>query len=626
MGAFAVGDKVLRLMHPATADPVERFLLRAALGLGIVSYIIFFLGHLRLLVPLAGWALLVVLSAIMFAHVLGLLLHAGPSTSVRRLIHYTDGWVLLVVLAVILLSVLNLVVAISPPSHPDVLAYHLMAPRTYIQDRAISFYPIQDFANPMGAEMLYLFGLLLGVDRMPGVLNWIISLCVSATAWMYARYVFGSTLRAAWTAILLICALPISIYLSTISKSDMFTAFYGALSFYVILRWRESRQTSTLVLAGIFAGLSAGTKYLGAMLVPAGLLALFADWFLEPPRSPMSFVGRVFVFTGGALFVAFPWYLQNLMATGNPFWPFFNDLLGGRYQTVAPPQASVSTLSEILRTWFFGPWTATMLVGEVGLPFGKAVTPTLLAFVPVAVMGFRDGRARKHTYALVAVWCFALYTQLKVIAADDRFLYPLYPVLTAVASSAVISLWNTRWIVLRMLALGGIAVPAVAALAMAAFRIFTFAPVVLGREPVSEFLAVTTPLYRAFEWANRDLPADARVAVFTKYPYYLDRPIVEVGGFSALVDYRAIHSADEWLTALQRQGVTFILVDEEGLGLLQAFLADTGVKPERWLTALVEAGRIRVVYESDVQWPQSRSLGGEGPLVRARVVVYEIVP
>jgi hypothetical protein len=630
MGAFVIGNGMLRLLRLQFASPAERSFLSLGLGLGIISYGLFGLGRLSLLSPVMGWVFLTALGGLIVIGV-ARIFRDHQLLSILHWMHCQNRWVWLVALLIGLLSALNLIAALAPPSHPDVLAYHLTAPKLYIQHRSISFSPVHDFANPMATEMLYMFGLLFGNDRMPGVLNWVLSLIVVGIAWIFARYILNTTTRAAWTATLLMSVLPITIYLSTISKSDMFCALYGALSAYAILRWRDTRHISLLMLSGAFAGWSAGAKYLGAVIIPVGILVLIMDCCLERPWSVAELVRRMLIYGGSALVVASPWYLQNLMATGNPFWPFLNNILGGRYQTLgSPPAGTYSSLSGIVRSWILGPWTVTMTMGWTGRPSGTAILPAFLAFVPVTIW-FRDGYGKRFTYALVGVWCVAIYTLLKLISADDRFLYPLYPLLAAVSASAVFALWDTRKVAVRLLSVCAIAVPAIVAVAGSAYRIPAFAPVVLGQEPVSEFLAANTPLYRAFEYANHNLPLDARVAVFTKYVYYLNRPFVQAGPYSAIINYGAIRSANQWLNTLRREGATHILADwgrddDEGIELLQACLAKDGMNLNRWLTGLTESGKIRVIFESDVTWPKSRTLGGEGPLVSSHALIYQIVP
>ena len=88
-----------------------------------------------------------------------------------------------------------------------------------------------------------------------------------------------------------------------------------------------------LMMAGLFIGTACASKY--SALPAAALIFLHLIWLLIADRgrnrTTLAFLGFAILF----LVPVIPWYGRNIMATGNPVFPFLRSVFGGPEPTIA---------------------------------------------------------------------------------------------------------------------------------------------------------------------------------------------------------------------------------------------------------------------------------------------------
>ena len=291
------------------------------LGLGFVGLAVFFLGiaggytasALAFSLSLLAW----IGSSELASLAPGL---TGAVGSVR------DSWRQLPVgmRALVLLSlgigILSAVQALSPAWDYDGLMYHLQAPRLFLDaGRLIPLPEIWQANGPLQIEMLYVAALALGSEPTARLTHLTLAGLIVLATFILGREQLGET--GGWLAAAVMLGIPIFPIWGTLAYSDMGWALFESLALLILLRWSRTQQQGWLVLAGLFAGLAAGSKYLGLAGLGAGVcLVLLASW-----RSGFKAVMRACAaFALPALVALAPWYLKNVLWLGDPVYPFLS--------------------------------------------------------------------------------------------------------------------------------------------------------------------------------------------------------------------------------------------------------------------------------------------------------------
>jgi hypothetical protein len=390
------------------------------------------------------------------------------------------------------LLVLLVLLAQAPTLFYDTLLYHFGSPVSWRAAGRIEYEPgIFHTGLPVAGEALFLAAVLLGSTPAAQVLNVLVAgalLAAVAGAAADGREGRGAALAACFLA-----GSPVFLELAFLPKSDPLAALFALLA--LVLLWGGG----DLLLAGALLGAAASAKTTAAAVsLPAALLWLARR--RPPGRGLAAFV------LGAALALA-PWAARDLVAR-----------LGG-----GPPSGAASLRPEARR----------MLLRDGSVPEGLAARLRSVAALPREVLWRGEGSVgRPGVIWLVAiplgVWAArrdrgaraALVSGLVVLVArawitrQPRFGLVGYAAL-AVAGGRGLSLALERaGPVRRALLVLALVLPAAHGLRQAGSVVFgLFAPhlVVLGRQGSEAYLDARLPAHPVVRWANRNLPADARV-------------------------------------------------------------------------------------------------------------------
>lgn len=426
--------------------------------------------------------------------------------------------------------------ALAPPLSLDALVYHLAIPRQFaLQGQAFEMPWNLHSYFPQHAEGL--FGLTLELEAT-GVLAQLLHL--SAAFWTLAvvfrvgRREFGRL--AGGLAVVLLFSIPVYCLISGWAWNDWFVLLYAACGIDHVLRLRDSPQPGSYLLAAVFLGAAAAVKY---NALP--LLALLAVGLAKPYRRHLPAAALAVV-----LLLA-PWYGKNLLAKGNPVFPFFSSAHGSG--------------------------TLTDYRGEAG------AAGRWLGYL---------GRRDMVDESLGLLWVASLPFGLGVLFARRRRLWPLGVVVASYAAAAVLFHPTVRAFGPLLLAgawLNGQGIALLAqgrwrrriAVVVGALLLWTnllqvlwvlrrYEPVgvALGFESREDYLRTGLSCYPAYRWLDENAGPSAVVLVVGESRiFHLDRPAIAgsyldqppLSGFLPRADLQT------GAAALERAGVSHILIN-----------------------------------------------------------------
>jgi len=307
----------------------ELLAMSLALGLGLLAYLVFFMGLVGFFTLLCFATAAVILMPPAVWGLWKLLLESEP-TFERDAAEATtakDGFLLIVCACLLsgVLGMLLLMIWVPPDSHQwDALSYHVAAPAQWLRLGRIVELPTDHHSYfPFLVQMLYLVG-LHGDQSLwwpnANLFHFTFGLIVcSALRAMGARFVS----RIAGTlAIVLFAVTPFAAWEATVPYVEIGQAAYVLLAIHLALLYRERRAGSDALLCGSFSGFALAVKTLSLIPVLGVLVLFFAR--RPPVRHALAFLASLVV-------LGSPFYVRSYLLTGNPVYPFAYSVFGGKY-------------------------------------------------------------------------------------------------------------------------------------------------------------------------------------------------------------------------------------------------------------------------------------------------------
>lgn len=475
-----------------------------------------------------------------------------------------------------------LIWALTPEIFFDSLVYHLATPAYYINEGRLAAQAGNlHSASPLLMQVLYGAGLLLSDDTLAKLVHFSSGCFLLATLFAFGRRWFSVTAGLAACAIY--CSMPMAGMNLAATGVELGSAWFTALAACALISFAQREGSGntgpfdrTLLLAGVLAGLAAGTKYpalftvvagAAVLLLGRGLAALRADWRGALARALSYCLASALVFS--------PWMIKNLAFHGNPLYPYFHGLFGG--QAVGPLKwAALNSdcYSRDLAAVFRGkaafldlllhPWRLTMS-GSGNADF---VGPMILACLPLPLL-FRAGRQAQSRLGLFAAVMWLLWA---LSTTMPRYLLPGLALISLFFAAYLAAPGACGWALKCLLA--------AAALYSAQWQSRMCLSqdgwrVVFGLQDKASYLSsphqtYPMPYYSGAEYINSSLPPDARVLVVgDSRGFYLRRRFeaASVYDYNPLVKYaKASATPEELQRKLAAAGFTHIFLNlGEGL-------------------------------------------------------------
>lgn len=574
--AWATGGAAMR--QAPTASRLERTVFTTALGIGILAYAVFALGISRLARPAPLWGGTLVVAAVCGA--IGWRRRAGsasavdPSPAPRALALACGAFVAAA-------GLLTLVGALAPPAglEWDALSYHLAAPKAYLREGRIFYLPYDHHSNfPFTLNMLFLLMLSAGSVAGAKLMHWLCGalLVASVAAFAHRHLERGRAVGAVAAAIL--ATTPIVVWEATTAYVDLATALFAWLSVYALVNaaseveaGRAGRAGSVpwLVVSSVLMGLAIGTKMTCLAFWGMGMVGILLWNRVARGTWARETVPHAALWGALSLAIGSVWYVKTWLYTGNPVYPFFYSLFGGRYwnaQNAAQYAADQATfgLGKGVVQLLLGPWNVTheaaLITNERPWIFTEYVAYGLAPVYVAALLALpvvlpKPPRALTtvllYGLGIFAFWFFLMQQTRYLVPALPAFALGVAVVLTSggmpvrVAGGALAAA-GALWGLLRGADIAGPAFPvATGAVTREAFLVRR-----LG------------PLASAQFWINGNAPADAKVALFDEVRgFYLDRPVAwaEPNHAAGLFGWEGYADAKAFTSDFRRRGYTYLL-------------------------------------------------------------------
>ena len=590
---FAAAWGYGRVLLPRRLAPrVDRTLAEIAVGSGALGYLAFALGGVGLLRP-AVLALVLLCGTAVLA--------AAPEVrggwrsladDVRR------GWRALAppglarwsAVAALLAVGFALLGAMQPEIEYDAVWYHLTFPRRYLAAGRLLDLACEHMSpTPQHVELQYAYALLFGDERAAKLVHLGFGLLAAAWTARLAARLLGR--RWAALAAALFLTAPTVTWEMTTAYNELPLAFLATGAVALVVEWRARGERRLLALAGVLLGLGLAGKHVAYFfLAPLALAVLLAPAPAGAPRRSLAGrVGDAALLSAVAVAVALPWYVRAWYYTGNPLFPMFYDLLAraGLPLERWSEQAQRGWTAAMDRygdgrsplALLLVPWRATW----ASVRYAGSLWPAWLLFLPLLplVRGRLDRRVR--LVALLGVVFLVLWVT-PYSSFQLRYLVPVLPLL-AVAVAAVVRalgavLRDAQWAAARR-ALGA----GVAGMLLLNLPLFYWLhdaregwipqtvhvnKAVAGLVDRDRFLRRRLESYPAIAWANRHLPASARIVSFAEAAHFYARAEL-LHDYSRCVSEAAWASPGEEEAAwrgLRAAGVTHVLWDRTQPALL----------------------------------------------------------
>lgn len=604
------GAAVLRLSgaHLVVRNGAETCGVGFVLGMGVLGWVLFFLGIAGAFSPQAFWPV-TGFGIILLAVNTGIYRRAAVAPAAVTREYPPKVIALLGLLAVVL--AFDLLEGISPPADADTLASHFAVPKQFLLAGRIEFVPrAVTGAIPMLLHMTYAAALGIGGEIT-------LTLWAMVTGWAAGLLVYGVARRFADRAGALALAIvflttPAVLYGGGSGQVETPCAAIVLASAIVLVAGRESGSWRTIAVAGMLAGFFVGAKYFGLIFAgSAGLVLLFHRRGIR-----FAFVFGVAVIVAGA-----QWYTWNWWHSGDPVFPSLFRALGlpdtafwtaayGEYHSTVYAAAE-NPLARTVVNWLLYPVYATFdMVPK--LESGRTGLGVLLfLLLPLTVAGafrkqFRD-RETIILFALAAifftVW-FASGTSQRV-----RHLLPIYPLLL-VSCCALALKAAEKYALMRPFS---VAVILVLIVQIGGHGLFAsnYAKHVFSNETRREFQERNVRGANAVFWINETLSPRDRVAYTPRgiaylfaIPYFMLHPLSQ-----AVVDFRpASDDGGKFIARATKLGINHFLLDENW----HRKDSENAIGSVRMMAALIASGCLKKIKAFPVTGMSSRTLAQVG--------------
>lgn len=568
-GAWKLGHLLAgsrwRFPHPALQLAAE-----TAIGLLIVSHLVFALALLGLATPLTLYSLLGALGLLTLAHLRSVgwtELRQGfaksiPQGAMPRLL---AGGCAAFGIWIILLAQL-------PPIGFDSLVYHLEVPRQMLRQGGQAFFPDNIYAYfPQLGEMLFLYGLEIAGDSAARLFNTLFGVLLCVAIFGFSRKHLPT--RWALLAAMLFITVPSVVQTLPFAYVDLPFSLYVFLAVAGLLEYFQNRSPAWLLVTGVMAGGAWATKYTGMQVAFLLMLMILTEHlFARRKEMPVAVV----VVPAVAFLIFLPYLLRTWVATGWPLFPFelanlplrpmmnwdaersalymdYLSIYGATGETYSVVDRLVAPLMVFVNARF---WKFEAYDGMIGP-----------VFLLIPVLLFR--RSKPRDVKLIILFSLSYLYYWASTTLQVRFLFPLLPMLAFLLAFALSQVKSRL--------LHGVVIAAMlASLTFGVRENLTAHPwnsserpwsYWAGNETREEFWRRRIQIYPIYEEANRRLgPDDVVYLVDMRHIGYLLECrwradfIFQRWNLIRLLDSSA--TAPELARKLLDQGITHLMIDE----------------------------------------------------------------
>ena len=573
--AIGIGRLVLIRTRMKGSDAGEALIFDAAVGFAVIGYGIFILGICQALYPVIIYSFTAVCAILALA---GLLAARRPQSKApllpqtdscktpapnRRLVVVINRCCF-ILLAISLLACAALV--LTPEIGQDALTYHIGVPKMFLEHHGIYSIPGNIFANyPFFGEMLYIWGVSLWGEILPKGTHFAIAGFILFSMWKFGkRYVHENSFD--FLPLLLFFTIPSVFINAHVAYCDLILTFYVFVSLYAFVNWFHTEDTLWLILCALFSGISMSTKYGGLSFPFIGTLGVL--WVCKKMGiSSRKAVHLLFVYILFSFITGAPFYLKNWIVTGNPLYPFFYQIFGGKgwsLQQAGYYDVFIKSLGmgRDLLDYLLLPWNLSFRARMNSPFFDGIIGPAFILILPFAI-GMRKVSIE---IKILLVYCLLAFIFWASSAQQIRYLMPIFPFLAIIASLTFSYYRNKKAIFTLLCVFITTGLLYNGYYIVTDFRKIRPLSVLMGQEDEDAFLTRMIPSYAILKYVNTSLPEKSYI--FTIYmknlSYLFNRPFYSDSMFESYTIESILKKSktpEDVRLALKKRGFTHILYD-----------------------------------------------------------------
>ena len=421
-----------------------------------------------------------------------------------------------------------------------------------------------------GGELLFSLGLALGGGAGANMVVVLGGLACVLGIYGAASQRWGPEFGAAGAATF--ASTPLVACLFGTCDVDLIVCMHVVLAVVAVLNYRSASNMRWLVLAGICGGLATCTKLGGGYAT--ALVAIWAGLAGEGHWRGFAKRFLAVAIPAGLLFA--PWLVKSAIVTGNPVFPMFYDVFGGKdwrpeyTANYAGEVASYGRPGGSILDYLLSPLWITMDWRPYGTPVPlNPIHLVMLVGLPLL------GKRVKPIWALTA-WCAGFWLAWLFTAQVARFALPGVAVFSIAAGFVAVQSGISKKTSKPRLPLH----VALIILGMAGacwynhWKFFQPQPYLVGGATKLEYMMeMPEPMGHALDYyplaiyANENLPEGSRLLFFGEtLAYNVKHPVLADTGFAGVsAVWWAEEAADAEALArrIASEGYTHILVDHK---------------------------------------------------------------
>ncbi len=437
-----------------------------AISLGILSYLVFFLGIVGYLFP----PVLLVVSILYLLCVVSYFKKSLKELFLFLLSFIQKGGIFerVSLVFLVLIILVNLLGALAPELAFDALWYHLTFPKLYLLNHSIYYIPgglLYYSVLPKLAELLYALPLSIGNEVFAKLLHFCFGIFCLIALYKFAREFLSQ--KHTLLVTLIFASNPVFMWESTTAYIDLSRTFYEVLALWAYVLFIKKKDSKWFFISAILLGFAASAKVLS--IGSAGiffLLLLGRNPFRD--RSFFFRLKRALQYLFVVLLIPLPWFVFAYVSTGNPIYP----IISGYDTSISPT--------------LFSPVTFLFDITKIFLFADDPISPLYLVCLPLLFFYFR-----KFTPVLKSVTFYCLFVLMLWYVTPrtggGRFLLPYLPAFSLLIG-AIVQQINKQSFVYKVVVLA-VFIVSLTSLGYRASAEIKYIAVVFGKETKQEFLS-----------------------------------------------------------------------------------------------------------------------------------------
>ena len=544
------GAQIFKRLKTDFSSTLEEFLFSTGLGFGLISLLTLVAGAAKLYYPLTAHLLAFAIAVVGTPKALYFgqqLLNKLKKGKLQRppLITILIGLPTVLTLVVILLA------SASPPLGFDTLVYHFGVPEIFIREHRIIYTPnILHSHYPPFAEMTYLFAMLLHSDILAQLITTTFSFLTLLAMYHLAKNLFDK--KIAKLSIAVLTGVYLFAFVSTTAYIEPQRMFYTTLALLAFFNWKKSNKHIWLCLLGLNLGFLVACK-----ITDVAALMIFTPLVFLEKR---SFKDTLTICVVAAL-AALSWYLKTWIYTGNPVWPYFYTILGGKNWDLAHAElwrisGSSVNLKRDLQNLIAAPIDMTFHPNRLGTE--TRLGPLFLAFLPLLPFSKKLRRnTNLQTLLKIAVSFFVIWA---MVFPRTRYLMPVFPIF-AIATALIINELSKKGRLLKFVSCSALVLSLGINLTYETILDKPKISAALGRHSREDFYRSNNYLlYDNYDYINKTLPKEAKILVCHNRTYGLQRDYFTfMGKNQTVINFLQLDSKEKLLNRLKELKITHIV-------------------------------------------------------------------